>query len=54
MLETMTKLWRNLEIFQNLCVALKVVIDHARHLLGWNSFLTLDQGLKKTVEGMKP
>lgn len=54
MLEAVTKLCRNLEIFQNLRAAMKVEIDKARHLLGWNPSLTLDQGLKKAVEGMKP
>ena len=54
MVEAMTKLWRNLEIFQNLCAAIRVGIDKARHLLGWNPSLTLDQGLKKAMEGMKP
>ena len=41
-------------VAQRLCGSLQVDIDKTRRLLGWNPPLTLDQGLKKTVEGMKP
>ena len=41
-------------VAQRLCGSLQVDIDKTRHLLGWNPPLTLDQGLKKAVEGMKP
>jgi len=40
-------------VAQRLCGSLQVDIDKTRHLLGWNPPLTLDQGLKKAVEGMK-
>ena len=39
---------------QRLCGSLQVDIAKARCLLGWNPPLTLDQGLKKAVEGMEP
>ena len=39
---------------QRLCGSLQVDIEKTRHLLGWNPILTLDQGLRKAVEGMKP
>jgi nucleoside-diphosphate-sugar epimerase len=35
-----------------LCGSLQVDIEKTRQLLGWNPPLTLDQGLKKAVEGM--
>ncbi len=41
-------------VAQRLCGSLQVNIDKTRHLLGWNPPLTLEQGLKKAVEGMKP
>ena len=41
-------------VAQRLCGSLQVDIDKTRHLLGWNPPLTLDQGLKKAVESMKP
>jgi nucleoside-diphosphate-sugar epimerase len=40
-------------VAQRLCGSLQVDIEKTRHLLGWNPPLTLDQGLKKAVEGMK-
>lgn len=39
---------------QRLCGSLQVDIEKTRRLLGWSPPLTLDQGLKKAVEGMKP
>ncbi len=42
------------DIAQRLCGSLQVDMKNTRHLLGWNPPLTLDQGLKKVVEGMKP
>lgn len=41
-------------VAQRLCGSLQVDITKTRYLLGWNPPLTLDQGLKKAVEGMKP
>ena len=41
-------------VAQRLCGSLRVDITKTRHLLGWTPPLTLDQGLKKAVEGMKP
>lgn len=38
---------------QRLCGSLQVDIEKTRRLLGWNPPLTLDQGLKKAVEGMR-
>ena len=41
-------------VAQRLCGSLQIDISKTRRLLGWNPPLTLDQGLKKAVEGMKP
>ena len=41
-------------VAQRLCGSLHVDITKTRRLLGWNPRLSLDQGLKKAVEGMKP
>ena len=41
-------------VSQRLCSSLQVDIEKTRWLLGWSPPLTLDQGLKKAVEGMKP
>ena len=41
-------------VAHRLCGSLQVDITKTRRLLGWNPPLTLDQGLKKAVEGMKP
>jgi len=41
-------------VVQRLCGSLQVDIEKTRRLLGWSPPLTLDQGLKKAVEGMKP
>lgn len=41
-------------VAQRLCGSLQVDIEKTRRLLGWTPPLTLDQGLKKAVEGMKP
>jgi UDP-glucose 4-epimerase len=40
-------------VVNRLCGSLQVDINKASRLLGWSPPLTLDQGLKKTVEGMK-
>lgn len=40
-------------VAQRLCGSLQVDINKTRRLLGWNPPLTLDQGLKQAVEGMK-
>lgn len=41
-------------VAQRLCGSLQVDIEKTRRLLGWSPPMTLDQGLKKAVEGMKP
>lgn len=41
-------------VAQRLCSSLQVDIEKTRRFLGWNPPLTLNQGLKKAVEGMKP
>lgn len=41
-------------VAQRLCGSLQVDITKTRRVLGWTPPLTLDQGLKKAVEGMKP
>lgn len=40
-------------VAQRLCGSLQVDITKTHSLLGWTPLLTLDQGLKKTVEGIK-
>ncbi|WP_029526176.1 UDP-glucose 4-epimerase family protein [Polaromonas glacialis] len=40
------------DMAQRLCGSLQVDIQKTRHLLGWQPPITLDQGLKKTVEGL--
>jgi len=42
------------DLAQRLCGSLQVDMEKTRHLLGWNPPLTLDQGLQRAVEGMKP
>jgi nucleoside-diphosphate-sugar epimerase len=42
------------DVAQRLCGSLQVDIDKTQRLLSWNPPLTLDQGLKKAAEGMKP
>jgi nucleoside-diphosphate-sugar epimerase len=42
------------DVAQRLCGSLQVDMTRTRRLLGWNPPLTLDQGLKKAVKGMKP
>ena len=39
---------------ERVCGSLQVDIDKTRRLLDWSPPYTLDQGLKKAVEGMKP
>jgi nucleoside-diphosphate-sugar epimerase len=41
------------DVVQRLCGSLQVDIEKTRRVLGWTPPLTLDQGLKKAVEGMK-
>ena len=41
------------DVAQRLCGSLQVDIGKTRQLLGWAPPLTLDQGLKKAVEGLK-
>lgn len=41
-------------VAQRLCGSLQVDIEKTRRLLAWSPRLTLDQGLKIAVEGMKP
>lgn len=41
------------DVAQRLCGSLQVDMDKTRRLLGWTPPLTLDQGLKKVVEGIK-
>ena len=41
-------------VAQRLCGSLQLDMTKTHHLLAWNPPLTLDQGLKKAVEGMKP
>jgi UDP-glucose 4-epimerase len=40
-------------VAQRLCGSLQVDIEKTRRLLGWSPPLSLDQGLKKAVEGMR-
>ena len=42
------------EVAQRLCGSLQVDMDKTCRLLGWTPPLSLDQGLKKAVEGMNP
>lgn len=41
------------DVAQRLCGSLQVDISKTRQVLGWSPPLTLDQGLKKAVEGLK-
>ena len=42
------------DIALRLCGSLQVDIQETRQILGWKPPLTLDQGLKKAVEGLAP
>jgi nucleoside-diphosphate-sugar epimerase len=42
------------DVMQRLCGSLQVDVTKTRQILGWTPPLTLDQGLKKAVEGMQP
>ena len=53
-MELGTSLLGKRAVAQRLCGSLQVDIEKTRRLLGWSPPLTLDQGLKKAVEGMKP
>ncbi len=54
MLELGATLLGKRAVAQRLCGSLQLDIAKTRRLLGWNPPLTLDQGLKKAVEGMIP
>lgn len=54
MLELCAVLLGKRALAQRLCGSLQLDIAKTRRLLGWTPTLTLDQGLKKAVEGMKP
>jgi UDP-glucose 4-epimerase len=53
MLESWAALLGKRALAQRLCGSLQVDIEKTRCLLGWSPPLTLNQGLKKAVEGMK-
>jgi nucleoside-diphosphate-sugar epimerase len=42
----------NQAVVQRLCLSLQVDIEKTRRLLNWKPPLTMDEGLKKAVEGM--
>ncbi len=42
------------DVAQRLCGSLQVDIEKTRQRLGWRPPLTLDQGLKKAAEGLRP
>lgn len=52
-LEVVAALLGKRAMAQRLCGSLQVNIDKTRSMLGWAPPLTLDQGLKKAVEGLK-
>ena len=52
-LEMVAALLGKREMAQRLCGSLQVNIDKTRSMLSWAPPLTLDQGLKKAVEGLK-
>ena len=52
-LEGVAALLGKRSVAQRLCGSLQVDIEKTRRLLGWHPPLTLDQGLKKTVEGLE-
>ncbi len=54
MLETGAALLGKRSVALRLCGSLQVDIEKTRRLLGWTPPLSLDQGLKKAVEGMSP
>ena len=51
-LEVTASLLGKRNVAQRLCGSLQVDIEKTRQLLGWRPPLTLDQGLKKAVEGL--
>jgi UDP-glucose 4-epimerase len=53
LLEMVAALLGKQAMAQRLCGSLQVNIDKTRSILGWEPPLTLDQGLKKAVEGLK-
>ncbi len=53
-LETGAALLGRRSVAQRLCGSLQVDIEKTCRLLGWTPPLSLDQGLKKAVEGMNP
>jgi nucleoside-diphosphate-sugar epimerase len=52
-LEVVASLLGKRAMAQRLCDSLQVNMDKTRSMLGWEPPLTLDQGLKKAVEGLK-
>jgi nucleoside-diphosphate-sugar epimerase len=52
-LEVVAALLGKRAMVQRLCGSLQVNIDKTRSILGWAPPLTLDQGLKKAVKGLK-
>lgn len=54
LLESGAALLGKRDVAQRLCGSLQVDIEKTHRLLGWKPLLTLNQGLKKAVEGMKP
>lgn len=54
LLESGAALLGKRDVAQRLCGSLQVDIEKTRRLLGWKPPLTLNQGLKKAAEGMKP
>ena len=52
-LEIVAALLRKRAMAQRLCGSLQINMDKTRSMLGWAPPLTLDQGLKKAVEGLK-
>ncbi len=53
-LESLAAMLGKRALAQRLCGSLQVDIEKTSRLLNWNPPLTLDQGLKKAVEGMRP
>lgn len=51
-LEMVAALMGNRAVAHRLCGSLQVDIEKTRSMLGWSPPMTIDQGLKKAVEGM--
>jgi len=54
LLEFCARLLGRQDLARRLCGSLQVDIEKTRRLLDWQPPLTLDQGLKKAIEGMQP